>query len=146
MKVGGVVGQRWLSISVSPTVMLRHNPKGRGRLILMGVCNRPVRIRNGFYEFLEFGSAYKPRGQSCSSVLPGILRVLTPTQGYEGIASSPSPTRHHPARSEFTQQIRLTWGDECSFKVSIKMGLLSWQQSNYRASVLGNMSRSRFRC
>lgn len=43
------------------------------RLIAVDICNRPVRIRNGFYEFLEFGVGLQPKFNSacCSNLPPG---------------------------------------------------------------------------
>ena len=36
-------------------------PHDIARVILMDVCKKPVRIRNGFYEYLEFGIGLQPR-------------------------------------------------------------------------------------
>lgn len=42
-------------------------PHNIARLIAIDVCKQPMRIRNGFYEFLEFGSGLKPKacGTTC---------------------------------------------------------------------------------
>lgn len=47
-------------------------PHDIARIILLDVCQRPVRIRNGFYEFLEFGIGLQPRqtGACCSNLPP----------------------------------------------------------------------------
>lgn len=56
-------------------------PANIARVILMNVCDQPIHLRNGFYEFLEFGIGLQPRrcteGTSCN-VAPGQL-----TQAYE---------------------------------------------------------------
>lgn len=36
-------------------------PRDVARLILLDVCERPVKIRNGFWEFLEFGRGLEPK-------------------------------------------------------------------------------------
>lgn len=36
-------------------------PREVARLIVMAVCNHPIEIRNGFYEYLQFGSGLQPK-------------------------------------------------------------------------------------
>lgn len=36
-------------------------PREIARLIVMGICQRPVPIRNGFYEYLHFGAGLEPK-------------------------------------------------------------------------------------
>lgn len=36
-------------------------PREIARLIVMGVCDKPIHIRNGFYEYLNFGSGLQPK-------------------------------------------------------------------------------------
>lgn len=52
-------------------------PREVGRLIVMGVCQDPIRIRNGFYEYLKFGSGLKPKtcqGQGCGQAFEAYER------------------------------------------------------------------------
>ncbi len=37
-------------------------PREVARIILMDTCKRPMKIRNQFFEFLEFGRGYNPKG------------------------------------------------------------------------------------
>lgn len=57
-------------------------PREVARLIVMDVCKKPVKIRNGFYEFLDFGSGLTPVGcdvcPSCQS-LQAFERETVPT-------------------------------------------------------------------
>lgn len=48
-------------------------PHDISRIILLDVCQQPTRIRNGFYEFLEFGIGLQPRqtGACCSNLPAG---------------------------------------------------------------------------
>lgn len=63
-------------------------PRGAARLILMDVCQKPVRIQNGFYEFMDFGHGLQPKTNCCSGnpnlcgqVLQGYDRETVPTLG-----------------------------------------------------------------
>src|ERR1017187_3483839 len=44
-------------------------PREIGRLTDVAVCGRPIRIRNGFYEYLTFGRGLEPK--ACRSGLCG---------------------------------------------------------------------------
>lgn len=65
-----------MAFSVSPPTATIITPREIARVILMDVCRNPVRIRNSFYEFLEFGNGFQPRGcnQSCGQVLEAYER------------------------------------------------------------------------
>jgi hypothetical protein len=59
-------------------------PQDIARVIVLDVCQKPVRIRNGFYEFLQFGTGLQPKSSSClsgSSVQS--CNCNSPTQAYE---------------------------------------------------------------
>src|SRR5450759_720183 len=64
----------WATINLTATVQ-NHSayvtvPQDIVRLIVMAVCNQPLRIRNGFWEFLKFGSGLQPKncnGTTCGS-------------------------------------------------------------------------------
>lgn len=49
-------------------------PQDIARIIVMDICQTPVRIRNGFYEYLEFGIGLQPNqvGPCCTNTLPGL--------------------------------------------------------------------------
>lgn len=40
-------------------------PADIARVIVMDVCDKPVQIRNGFYEFLQFGIGLQPKPTAC---------------------------------------------------------------------------------
>lgn len=46
-----------------------YTPQGIARIILMDVCKYPVEIKNSFYEFLDFGRGFQPKG--CSNANGG---------------------------------------------------------------------------
>jgi hypothetical protein len=57
-------------------------PREIARLIVTGVCQEPVRIRNGFYEYLKFGAGLQPKtcqGLGCSSPFEAYQRDSVPT-------------------------------------------------------------------
>lgn len=37
-------------------------PANIARVIVLDICNRPTFLRNGFYEYLQFGTGHRPRG------------------------------------------------------------------------------------
>lgn len=51
--------------SVTDQVAYVTTPRDVARLIVTDVCKIPVRIRNGFYEYLQFGAGLKP--DTCNS-------------------------------------------------------------------------------
>lgn len=50
------------NLQVTSGVAYIITPHDIARVILMDVCQKPIRIRNGFYEYLEFGIGLQPRG------------------------------------------------------------------------------------
>ncbi len=50
------------AFTVAPPFDYIVTPREVARIILMDVCKRPMKIRNQFYEFLEFGRGYQPNG------------------------------------------------------------------------------------
>lgn len=78
----------WARMRFTVQVHHRHayivTPRDVARIILMDVCQRPTRIRNGFYEFLEYGAGLHPRKKNCANGSVGQdCGCNTPTQGYE---------------------------------------------------------------
>lgn len=65
---GGWASMRFLVQSTNGHAYIT-TPQDIARLIVMDVCRRPVPMRNGFYEFLEFGRGLQPklRGGSCGT-------------------------------------------------------------------------------
>lgn len=57
-----------MAFNVSQTGPYIYTPREVSRIILLDVCKAPVRIRNSFYEFLEFGRGFMPSG--CPSTNP----------------------------------------------------------------------------
>jgi hypothetical protein len=59
-------------------------PNDIARVIVLDVCQTPIRLRNGFYEFLEFGTGLQPRPTSCLSGAQGqACNNGSTTQAYE---------------------------------------------------------------
>lgn len=60
----------WATMRFNVQVTNRYayviTPHDIARLIVLDVCQTPVRIQNGFYEFLEFGIGLQPKA-SCTS-------------------------------------------------------------------------------
>lgn len=50
------------NLQVSNLTSYLVTPHDIARVILMDVCQDPIKIRNGFYEYLEFGIGLQPRG------------------------------------------------------------------------------------
>lgn len=51
-------------------------PHDIARIILMDVCKNPIRIRNGFYEYLEFGIGLQPRGCNPQVCAPTTMQAF----------------------------------------------------------------------
>lgn len=76
----------WVSMLLSGTVTngatYVTTPREICRLIVMAVCQKPIAIRNGFYEYLQFGRGLQPKtcqGQGCGSTLQAYERDTVPT-------------------------------------------------------------------
>jgi hypothetical protein len=54
-----------LAMSIANGAGYVTTPQEICRLIVMSICQQPVHIRNGFYEYLEYGNGLQPK--SCSS-------------------------------------------------------------------------------
>jgi hypothetical protein len=56
-------------------------PREIARIDVLDICTRPRRIRNGFYEYLQFGTGHKPRpcNPVCSSMSQAFDRDNVPT-------------------------------------------------------------------
>lgn len=50
------------AFTVNPPFDYITTPREVARIILMDVCKKPMKIRNQFYEFLDFGRGYNPKG------------------------------------------------------------------------------------
>ena len=55
----------WVTLNLTASVNCQAayvtTPREIARLIVMDICNHPVRIRNGFYEYLQFGRGLRPK-------------------------------------------------------------------------------------
>jgi len=59
-------------------------PREVARLIGMTVCEAPIRLRNGFYEFLEFGTGLQPKTQPwCNGTISAGCVCGTVTEAYD---------------------------------------------------------------
>ncbi len=66
-----------MAFTVSRTEPTIVTPQGIARIIVLDVCKTPVRINNQFFEFLQFGPGFQPRG--CDA----LGRVCGPLAAYE---------------------------------------------------------------
>jgi len=87
-----------LSVAVSNGAAYLTTPREIARLVVMGVCQQPIRIRNGFYEYLKFGTGLEPktcRTGNCGSQFQAYERdnvvTLTP------LLSTPQTIRVYPS-------------------------------------------------
>lgn len=99
----------WVMLNLAATVTCQTAyvtvPQEICRLIVMDVCKHPVRIRNGFWEFLEFGPGLQPKhcpGRGCGSTLQAYERdnvvTLTDLIGTKTIRIYPTDTRDNGLR------------------------------------------------
>lgn len=55
----------WITMNLTATVTNAYTyvvtPREIARLIVMGVCQEPIHIRNGFYEYLKYGDGLQPK-------------------------------------------------------------------------------------
>lgn len=73
-------------------------PREIARLIVMGICQHPVPIRNGFYEYLQFGRGLQPKGcqnTACESPFQAYERDNVFT--FAPLLSTPQTVRIYPS-------------------------------------------------
>lgn len=58
--VGGSAVMRFMA-TVNNKVAYITTPRNVSRIILLDVCQNPIRLRNGFYEFLQYGKGLQPK-------------------------------------------------------------------------------------
>ena len=78
-------------------------PREVGRLILMDVCRQPIRIRNAFWEYLEFGPGLQPKtctGLGCNSQFQAYERDNVVT--FAPLLSTPQKIRIFPTDARDT--------------------------------------------
>lgn len=63
------------NVSVDGTTGYIVAPRDVARLIAINVCNQPIPIRNGFYEYLEFGKGNRAN-VSCCEAKTGIIEAF----------------------------------------------------------------------
>ena len=72
-------------------------PREIARLIVMGICQHPVQIRNGWYEYLQFGRGLQPKGcqnSDCASPFQAYERDNVVT--FAPLLSTPQQIRVYP--------------------------------------------------
>jgi hypothetical protein len=75
-------------------------PREVARIILMDVCKMPVKVQNGFYEFLDYGRGLQPKdclggtSSTCNTLLQAYDRESVPTLG---TFTGPAHVRIYPA-------------------------------------------------
>lgn len=89
-----------LTVSVSNNTAYVVTPREIARLIVLAVCQEPVTIRNGFYEYLKFGAGLQPKtcaNTSCGSPFQAYERssvvTLTDLSGTKTIRVYPTDAR-----------------------------------------------------
>lgn len=101
-------GRMVFNVTVSNRNGYIITPTDIARIIVMDVCQKPVRIRNGFYEFLEFSPGLRPRPTTCLTGATGqACSCSSPMQAYErdtvvtlsNLNVSPSIIRFYPTNS-----------------------------------------------
>lgn len=116
----------WARMTFNATVTNRYayivTPQDVARVIVMGICQSPMRIRNGFYEFLQFGAGLQPRPSSCVSSVGGqSCNCNTTMQAYErdnvvtltDQTVSPATIRFYPAdASDLGKRILVQGNDQ----------------------------------
>lgn len=81
---GWVWGHVRMAFTVSTASPYIIAPREIARIIAMTVCKQPVKIKNGFYEFLDYGIGLQPTGcddpaDACGQFLRAYERETTPT-------------------------------------------------------------------
>lgn len=73
----------WITMNLTASVVNNAyayvtTPREIARLIVMSVCQTPIHIRNGFYEYLQYGPGLKPKactgGYTCGDPMEAIER------------------------------------------------------------------------
>ncbi len=83
----------WAKMLMNITPNLRFTtitlPRGVARVIVMDVCQRPTKVQNGYYEFLDFGEGLQPKlcGPNTTTTCNGFTqtydRDTTPVLGVQ---------------------------------------------------------------
>lgn len=95
----------WVTMNLSAVKTCNYayvtTPQEVARIVVMGVCNQPVVMRNGFYEYLRFGYGLQPKttcnalcGQSFSTFDRDNVVTLS-----DLVTSSPQTIRIYPTDS-----------------------------------------------
>jgi len=75
------------NVQVTNRVGYIVTPQEVARVIVMDVCTKPIKIRNGFYEFLNYGPGLQPKPNgTCQSINPpsaSCCGLASPLQAYE---------------------------------------------------------------
>ena len=93
----------WITLNITASVsngsVYVTTPREIARLIVLGVCDQPIRIRNGFYEYLKFGAGLQPKtcGVNCRSEFQAYEQdnvvTLSPLVGTKTIRIYPTDAR-----------------------------------------------------
>ncbi len=98
----GSWGRMRFNVSVSNRHAYITTPNNIARVIVTDVCNKPVKMRNGFYEFLQYGSGLQPKPSSCSSVQSCACHIDTAVYDRDNVVTltdqtvSPAKIRFYP--------------------------------------------------
>ena len=91
----------WVTLNLTASIFNGSayvvTPREIARLIVMGVCQHPVQIRNGFYEYLQFGRGLQPkncRSGQCGSQFQAYERDNVVT--FSPLLSTPQFIRVYP--------------------------------------------------
>jgi hypothetical protein len=93
-------------------------PREIGRLVGIGLCDHPVMIRNGFYEYLQFGAGLQPKQCGtgwCNDQLQAYERDNVVT--FSPLLSTPQLIRVYPSDTRDTARRVLIQGRDQNSKV-----------------------------
>lgn len=129
---GGWVVMRF-NVTVTQSYAYIVTPYDIARVILMDVCQKPVFIRNGFYEYLQFGVGLQPKGCTTQVCSPNTMQAFERDTVFtlNDFASTPMLLRVYPTDSaDVGRRIVLQGPDQNGVPVTAV-------DTNTQASILG---------
>lgn len=74
---GWVGGSARMVFNVVPSNLSSYivTPRNVARVILLDVCKTPIRLRNGFFEYLEFGAGLQPKNCGTQACAPSVMQA-----------------------------------------------------------------------
>lgn len=92
----------WVTMQLTASIVNNaayvSTPREIARLVVMAVCQKPLHIRNGFYEYLKWGAGLQPkscRATQCGQTFQAYERDSVPTLA--PLLSTPQVVRIYPS-------------------------------------------------